>query len=156
MQHLANLGANVSELRQQQAHAAAAIEVAGLSHVYVGREGQVPALEDIALTVGAGRFVVIVGPSGCGKTSLLMMMAGLRHQTSGVGLRHGVIHTRRVTRHETREHLLRGWSILRLSHHRRLPLTRPHEMGRGTAESVTKQRQGRDDEPYDVSRDFVL
>ena len=40
-----------------------------------------PALEDIALTVGAGRFVVIVGPSGCGKTSLLMMMAGLRHQT---------------------------------------------------------------------------
>ena len=42
-----------------------------------------PALEDIALTVDAGRFVVIVGPSGCGKTSLLMMMAGLRHQTSG-------------------------------------------------------------------------
>jgi NitT/TauT family transport system ATP-binding protein len=83
MQHLANLGANVSELRQQQAHAAAAIEVAGLSHVYAGREGQVPALEDIALTVGAGRFVVIVGPSGCGKTSLLMMMAGLRNQTSG-------------------------------------------------------------------------
>ena len=26
---------------------------------------------------------MIVGPSGCGKTSLLMMMAGLRHQTSG-------------------------------------------------------------------------
>ena len=70
MQHLAN----VSELRGAKAHAAA-IEVAGLSHVYAGREGQVPALEDIALTVGAGRFVVIVGPSGCGKTSLLMMMA---------------------------------------------------------------------------------
>jgi len=78
MQHLAN----VSELREAKAHAAA-IEVAGLSHVYAGREGQVPALEDIALTVGAGRFVVIVGPSGCGKTSLLMMMAGLRNQTSG-------------------------------------------------------------------------
>jgi NitT/TauT family transport system ATP-binding protein len=26
---------------------------------------------------------VLVGPSGCGKTSLLMMMAGLRQQTSG-------------------------------------------------------------------------
>ena len=62
----------MSELRGAKAHAAA-IEVAGLSHVYAGREGQVPALEDIALTVGAGRFVVIVGPSGCGKTSLLMM-----------------------------------------------------------------------------------
>jgi len=77
MQHLAD----VNELRAQTQ--AAAIEVAGLSHTYEGRDGQVPALEDISLTVGAGRFVVIVGPSGCGKTSLLMMMAGLRHQTSG-------------------------------------------------------------------------
>ena len=83
MQHVADIGANVSELRPQPAPAAAAIEVAALAHVYEGREGKVPALEDISLTVGAGRFVVIVGPSGCGKTSLLMMMAGLRHQTSG-------------------------------------------------------------------------
>jgi NitT/TauT family transport system ATP-binding protein len=62
---------------------AAAIAVDRVSHVYDGRDGQVPALEDISLTVGAGRFTVIVGPSGCGKTSLLMMMAGLRHQSSG-------------------------------------------------------------------------
>jgi NitT/TauT family transport system ATP-binding protein len=61
----------------------AAIRVTDLSHTYAGRDGQVPALENIALSVGAGRFTVIVGPSGCGKTSLLMMMAGLRHQTSG-------------------------------------------------------------------------
>jgi NitT/TauT family transport system ATP-binding protein len=78
MQHVANL----SELRAKEVHAAA-IEVAELSHVYLGRDGKVPALEDISLTVGAGRFVVIVGPSGCGKTSLLMMMAGLRRPTSG-------------------------------------------------------------------------
>jgi NitT/TauT family transport system ATP-binding protein len=81
MQYMANLGADVKHLRADPQ--AAAIEVAGLSHTYDGREGQVPALEDISLTVGAGRFVVIVGPSGCGKTSLLMMMAGLRQQTSG-------------------------------------------------------------------------
>ena len=73
--------ANLSLVREEPA--AAAIEIAGLNHVYAGREGAVPALENIAMTVGAGRFVVIVGPSGCGKTSLLMMMAGLRHQTSG-------------------------------------------------------------------------
>src|SRR5262249_39526225 len=78
MQHVANL----SELRTAQAQTPA-IEVARLSHVYVAREGTVPVLEAISLTVGAGRFVVIVGPSGCGKTSLLMMMAGLRRQTSG-------------------------------------------------------------------------
>ena len=77
--------ANVSNLSLvRDAPASAAIEVARLSHIYAGREGQVPALHDISLTVGAGRFVVIVGPSGCGKTSLLMMMAGLRHQTSGM------------------------------------------------------------------------
>jgi len=66
-----------------EAPARPAIEVAGLNHTYAGREGDVPALSDISLTVSAGRFVVLVGPSGCGKTSLLMMMAGLRHQTSG-------------------------------------------------------------------------
>jgi NitT/TauT family transport system ATP-binding protein len=76
--------ANVSSLSVvQDAPANAAIEVARLSHIYAGREGQVPALQDISLSVDAGRFVVIVGPSGCGKTSLLMMMAGLRHQTAG-------------------------------------------------------------------------
>ena len=60
-----------------------AIEVDRLSHVYAGPEGDVPALQDISLAVEPGKFVVIVGPSGCGKTSLLMMLAGLRHQTSG-------------------------------------------------------------------------
>jgi NitT/TauT family transport system ATP-binding protein len=60
-----------------------AIAVERLSHVYAGAEGDVPALEDISIGVEAGKFVVIVGPSGCGKTSLLMMLAGLRHQTQG-------------------------------------------------------------------------
>jgi len=78
---MANLKANLSLIRESPA--SAAIEVKGLSHTYAGREGAVPALIDISMTVGAGRFVVLVGPSGCGKTSLLMMMAGLRHQTSG-------------------------------------------------------------------------
>jgi NitT/TauT family transport system ATP-binding protein len=60
-----------------------AIEVDNLSHVYAGTEGGVPALQDISMRVEAGKFVVIVGPSGCGKTSLLMMLAGLRHQSTG-------------------------------------------------------------------------
>jgi NitT/TauT family transport system ATP-binding protein len=77
MQHLAD----VRVLREQPAKAA--IEVRGLSHVYAGRDGAVPALADVDLTVPEGRFTVIVGPSGCGKTSLLMMLAGLRTQTSG-------------------------------------------------------------------------
>lgn len=59
------------------------IEVAGLGHTYVSRGASSRALDDISLTVGAGRFTVIVGPSGCGKSSLLMMLAGLRQQTEG-------------------------------------------------------------------------
>jgi NitT/TauT family transport system ATP-binding protein len=66
-----------------------AVEVSNVSHVYAGAEGGVPALQNVSMTVPVGRFVVIVGPSGCGKTSLLMMMAGLRHQTEGTILCYG-------------------------------------------------------------------
>jgi NitT/TauT family transport system ATP-binding protein len=83
MQHMANL----TELRGRTGEAA--IEVAALNHTYAGLDGGVPALVDISISVGAGRFVVIVGPSGCGKTSLLMMMAGLRKQSQGTILCHG-------------------------------------------------------------------
>jgi NitT/TauT family transport system ATP-binding protein len=83
MQHVANL----TRIREQPHEVA--IEVANLSHVYQGMQGEVPALEDISMTIEAGRFVVIVGPSGCGKTSLLMMMAGLRAQSAGTILCHG-------------------------------------------------------------------
>jgi NitT/TauT family transport system ATP-binding protein len=77
MQHLAHVTVGSAQPVR------AAVEVHGLSHVYSGRDGVVPALEDIDLTVQAGRFVVIVGPSGCGKTSLLMMLAGLRTPSAG-------------------------------------------------------------------------
>jgi NitT/TauT family transport system ATP-binding protein len=77
MQRVANLSAAHHEA------APTAIAVAGLSHVYAGRDAAVPTLESISLTVAAGRFVVIVGPSGCGKTSLLMMLAGLRTASAG-------------------------------------------------------------------------
>jgi NitT/TauT family transport system ATP-binding protein len=83
MQHVANL----TDLRDRSADNA--VEVESLSHVYAGPEGGVSALVDISMSVGKGRFVVIVGPSGCGKTSLLLMMAGLRRQTSGNILCHG-------------------------------------------------------------------
>ncbi len=77
MQHVANV------TRLHDAAVATAIEVVGLTHVYEGRNGKVPALQNISLSVGAGQFVVIVGPSGCGKSSLLMILAGLRNATRG-------------------------------------------------------------------------
>lgn len=77
MQHVARV---TSDPRQNPEPA---VEVRGLGHIYEGRDGAVPALSDINLTVPAGHFIVIVGPSGCGKTSLLMMLAGLRTPSSG-------------------------------------------------------------------------
>ncbi len=43
----------------------------------------VTALDGISLDVAEKEFAVIVGPSGCGKSSLLRLVAGLNHQTSG-------------------------------------------------------------------------
>ena len=50
-----------------------------VSHAY----GQVLAVDDFSLTVGAGELVCILGPSGCGKTTALRIAAGLEHLQSG-------------------------------------------------------------------------
>src|SRR5262245_53893659 len=41
------------------------------------------AVQDLSLTVPAGRICVLVGPSGCGKTTTLKMVNRLIEPTSG-------------------------------------------------------------------------
>ncbi len=60
-----------------------------LELTYPSRSGTVHALAAINLTIEAGEFVCIVGPSGCGKTSLLRIIAGIHHATSGEALVEG-------------------------------------------------------------------
>src|ERR1700753_292058 len=73
--------ANVTPLRTGAR--SGAIQLTGVGQVYKTSGQDVLAVSDVSFDVKPGRFVVLVGPSGCGKSSLLMMMAGLLHPTSG-------------------------------------------------------------------------
>lgn len=47
------------------------------------RFGDVTAVDDFSLSIGAGEFYVILGPNGAGKTTTIKMLAGLYKPTSG-------------------------------------------------------------------------
>jgi putative spermidine/putrescine transport system ATP-binding protein len=47
------------------------------------RFGNVTAVDDVQLTVKEGEFITLLGPSGCGKTTLLRLIAGFEHPSSG-------------------------------------------------------------------------
>ncbi len=45
--------------------------------------GTVAAVDHVSLDIAQGEFFSLLGPSGCGKTTLLRMLAGFEHPTSG-------------------------------------------------------------------------
>ncbi len=45
--------------------------------------GEVVAVNQVNMQIGAGEFFSLLGPSGCGKTTLLRMLAGLESPTHG-------------------------------------------------------------------------
>ncbi len=60
---------------------AASVVFEHVTKTYPG--GATPAVDDISLTIEAGKLVTLLGPSGCGKTTTLRMIAGLEMPTSG-------------------------------------------------------------------------
>ncbi len=59
----------------------AVIEFERLSRRFDGQD--VPAVNDLSLTVADGELLVVLGPSGCGKSTLLRILAGLEEADAG-------------------------------------------------------------------------
>jgi osmoprotectant transport system ATP-binding protein len=77
---------------------AAPVAFEHVSKRYDGHAGSPAAVNDLSITVPAGRICVLVGPSGCGKTTTLKMVNRLIEPSSGRVLVDGVdVATRHVT-----------------------------------------------------------
>jgi len=74
----------VDTYRDAKAGDAPIIEVAAVTKSWP-REGggEVTSLAAVDLTIRRGEFVCLCGPSGCGKTTILNLIAGLEHPSSG-------------------------------------------------------------------------
>lgn len=60
------------------------ISVSGVSYTYSpGTFFEMPALQDISLTIEDGEYVGIMGQTGCGKSTLIQLMVGLMPPSAG-------------------------------------------------------------------------
>ena len=59
-----------------------AINIQNVLKIYKS-DMDVYALNDVSLTINKNEFFTLLGPSGCGKTTLLRLIAGFEHPTSG-------------------------------------------------------------------------
>ena len=66
-----------------------AITINQVTKVFGTQSDAVVALDNINLNIHENEFFTLLGPSGCGKTTLLRMIAGFEHPTSGNILLHG-------------------------------------------------------------------
>src|ERR1700684_487628 len=60
-----------------------AIDLEHVTRIYKRDEVEVRALDDVPVQVPVGRFVASMGPSGSGKTTMLNLIAGIDHATTG-------------------------------------------------------------------------
>lgn len=60
------------------------LKVNNLWKTYYNKEGELPTLQGINLTVEKGEFISLIGPSGCGKSTLFNLISGLECPDRGV------------------------------------------------------------------------
>ena len=78
-----------ADLESTSGGISSAIDVEGISKVFGSGSGAVRALDDVSVAIRENEFFTLLGPSGCGKTTLLRLIAGFDHPTSGRILLHG-------------------------------------------------------------------
>jgi spermidine/putrescine transport system ATP-binding protein len=61
-----------------------AIDVERVTKVFGAGTDGFTALDDVSVAIRSNEFFTLLGPSGCGKTTLLRLIAGFEHPTSGV------------------------------------------------------------------------
>lgn len=61
----------------------AVIQLDGVTHRYMGKQGRVDALREVSQEFMSGELALVNGPSGSGKTTLLLAVGGMRRPTSG-------------------------------------------------------------------------
>ena len=61
----------------------ALVEFENVTKTYKSGDHDTNALDDVNMSLDAGKFVVILGPSGAGKSTLLNLLGGLDSPTSG-------------------------------------------------------------------------
>lgn len=59
------------------------LETRSVSKNYQGEGAIIKAVDEVSMSVAAGKFVALVGPSGSGKTTMLAMLAALLAPSSG-------------------------------------------------------------------------
>jgi putative ABC transport system ATP-binding protein len=63
------------------------IELRGISKRYgISKTQQVPAADDVSITIGPGEFVALTGASGSGKSTLLHIIGAIEHPDSGTAV----------------------------------------------------------------------
>lgn len=63
------------------------VEISDITRLFIRDDGvAVQAIGGVSLSIADDEFISFVGPSGCGKTTLLRIIAGLDHASSGTVL----------------------------------------------------------------------
>ena len=76
-------------MQKTHSESSVAIDVKGATKIFGAGPAAVHALNDVSVAIRENEFFTLLGPSGCGKTTLLRLIAGFEHPTSGRIVLHG-------------------------------------------------------------------